>query len=195
MNAVRYTSPKAGHSLAIERRYENRNRALVLLASGEEAATSGLCAVDLSLKAIVQMGGAEGVASMPLEKARGGIAAALVPACDVEMADGQYNEEYLASLREVLKSMESNNMDVIIVPVLSGSKTLDILQFTASMAHTARRIKDCKSVIGFALPDDAAKSKEDISSFIDALSVKHPQYVYFCSKKTSDVRLIPYSLR
>ena len=48
------------------------------------------------------------------------------------------------------------------------------------MCHTARRIKDCADVIGFALPDALTESKA--TAFIDAMSAKHAHYVYFSNR-------------
>lgn len=90
-----------------------------------------------------------------------------------------YNEEGLASLRDWLKLLEENKKFAVIKPV--SETGLDAAQkeaLTASMKHCARRIKDCVSVAGFAIPaecsDDGSKS-----FFVEELSQKHAQYVYF----------------
>ena len=97
---------------------------------------------------------------------------------DVEACAGEYNEDYLAKLRDELKSKEEKKEFVFIEPIFD--KDSDFEQFTAAMKHTARRIKDCLSVIGFAIPE-AVVSKKD--SYIEELSAKHGHYCFFCKQK------------
>ncbi|MBP5575918.1 MAG: hypothetical protein J6X67_04045 [Treponema sp.] len=87
-----------------------------------------------------------------------------------------YNEELLANLRDFLKVLDEQNRFAIIVPEAgnSGLTTAEKDTFTASCKHCARRIKDCKSVIGFAIPEEA-----DPATFMEELSQKHAHYVYF----------------
>ena len=96
---------------------------------------------------------------------------------DVEQEAESYNEEYLAHLRDELKSLEEKNQFVFIVPVFD--KDAPSSQFTAAMKHTARRIKDCVSVIGFAIPEEVI---QDADTYIEELSAKHSQYCFFCKK-------------
>jgi len=96
---------------------------------------------------------------------------------DVEGSPEEYNEEFLAKLRDNLKSLEEKKEFVFIEPLFDkdGSKE----GFTAAMKHTARRIKDCTSVIGFALPEEILEEKD---FYIEELSAKHAHYCFFCKK-------------
>lgn len=106
----------------------------------------------------------------------------------VEMQDEVYNEEFLANLREELKSFDLQNVYVIIIPKVDKElKTSEQEQaFINAFNHTARRIKDCVCVAGFALPQEIIKNGFDEDSFaknfIETLNIKHSQYVYFVSK-------------
>ena len=99
-----------------------------------------------------------------------------VPWTLVGLDEESYNEAFLANLRDVLKLMEEKKQFAIIVPVAdSAADSPDKKEaFTASMKHCARRIKDCASVIGFAIPQEA-----DSGYFCDELSQKHSHYVFF----------------
>jgi len=89
--------------------------------------------------------------------------------------EGGYNEEFLAGLRDWLKALEAEKRFAFIVPVSQGVLgDADGVSFTASMKHCARRVKDCISVAGFAVPEGV-----DSESFRAALREKHEQYVYF----------------
>ncbi len=95
-------------------------------------------------------------------------------------SDENYDEEFLAKLRDALKSLEEKNAFAFIAPD-SGQKNLSAVQredFTASFRHCARRIKDCFNVIGFEIPRDA-----DAEFFVQQLSEKHAQYIFFSSDK------------
>ena len=100
-----------------------------------------------------------------------------IPWTTVEIEDGAYNEEYLAGLRDQLKTMEEAGSFAVLVPV--ADKALESADQTEAFInaynHTARRVKDCTSVAGFELIPEL-KAPQD---FIDALAVKHAQYVYF----------------
>ena len=97
----------------------------------------------------------------------------------VELDDEVYNEEFLANLREELKSLEAAGQFAVIVPLVD--KALDTPEaeeaFINAFNHTARRVKDCTSLAGMELPP-ALKDKQ---AFIDTLAIKHAQYVYFTS--------------
>lgn len=94
----------------------------------------------------------------------------------VGMDEESYNEAFLANLRDYLKLMEEKKQFAVIVPVAdSDAGSPDKKEaFTASMKHCARRIKDCVSVIGFSIPQEA-----DSGYFCDELSQKHSHYVFF----------------
>jgi hypothetical protein len=114
----------------------------------------------------------------------------------VEISDGIYNEEFLASLRDFLKNTEAQGVSAVIVPVTDGKAGGPALeQYTAAMCHTARRIKDCASVIGFAVPEEFAGNGTAVSSFIDAMAVKHSHYVYFAEQDGINNCLISYQMR
>lgn len=100
-----------------------------------------------------------------------------IPWTTVEMEEESYNEEFLALLRDQLKGMEATNTFAILVPLVDKAMdTPDQVElFTKAFNHTARRVKDCISVAGFELP----KELKDYQSFIDTISIKHAQYVYF----------------
>jgi len=106
----------------------------------------------------------------------GKILAVYVPHRAVEISENMYDEMYLAALRVFLKSIEAYGAYAIVVPISDcGAERL-----TQAMCHTARRIKDCASVIGFALPD--ALTESEATTFTDAMSAKHAHYVYFSNR-------------
>lgn len=100
-----------------------------------------------------------------------------IPWTTVEMEDEIYNEEFLATLREELKKLELLKTFAILVPIVD--KSLDSAEaqesFINAFNHTARRIKDCTSVVGMEIPTEL----KDYQAFIDTLSIKHEQYIYF----------------
>lgn len=96
---------------------------------------------------------------------------------DVEAGEGEYNEDFLAKLRDELKALEEKSSFVFIEPVFDKSAGYE--QFTAAMKHTARRVKDCVSVIGFSIPSEVFDEK---SYYIEELSAKHQQYCFFCKQ-------------
>ena len=99
--------------------------------------------------------------------------------------EGAYNEEFLAKLREELKALEEKNEEnkfVYISPIIDreASPSADKAeQFTAAMKHSARRLKDCISIVGFAIPPQIAKDSEKAAFYISEMSAKHAQYVFF----------------
>lgn len=109
---------------------------------------------------------------------------------DVEGAPEEYNEEFLANLRDELKSLEEKNEFVFIEPLFDKGlpDENNAEQFTAAMKHTARRIKDCVSVIGFAVPAEVEQKKD---FYIAELSQKHQHYCFF-SKTLQDNSIVRY---
>ena len=103
--------------------------------------------------------------------------------------EGAYNEELLANLREELKALEENseeNKFVYICPLIDreASASADKAeQFTAAMKHSARRLKDCVSITGFAIPSEIAKDSEKAAFYISEMAAKHAQYVFFAQAK------------
>lgn len=103
----------------------------------------------------------------------------------VESRAEEYDEDFLARLRDELKEREAKGEFVFIEPVFDKSAGSE--QFTAAMKHCARRIKDCASVIGFAVPEQVFDERE---FYMTELSAKHAQYCFFCKKPCeSDVAL------
>lgn len=106
---------------------------------------------------------------------------------DVQIEDDIYNEEYLASLRENLKTLEEQNKFCVLIP--HPSKQLktqeDFELFINTFNHTARRIKDCISMIGYELPEHLLISNEQTLNFIQTLEKKHSQYIYFVKKENA----------
>lgn len=103
---------------------------------------------------------------------------------DVEGAEEEYNEDFLAHLRDELKALEEKGEFVFLEPVYD--KTATPGQFNNAMKHTARRVKDCKSVIGMALVDEVANDIDVLNDFLEKISEKHPQYVYFAKTPCND---------
>ena len=95
----------------------------------------------------------------------------------VELTEDSYNEDFLAKLRDELKSMEAAGNFAVLVPVADKSleNAEQVEAFINAFNHTARRVKDCESVAGFEL----ISQLKDTQSFIDTLAKKHAQYVYF----------------
>ncbi|MBQ2529676.1 MAG: hypothetical protein II547_05425 [Treponema sp.] len=121
-------------------------------------------AVDSSVKDVNHEKGGLVFIDMPWEK--------------VGLEEDSYNEEFLASMRDMLKKMEGESSYAVIVPVAEKIPETDAQKeaFIASMKHSARRIKDAKSVVGYAIPDYI-----DSNAFIDAFKAKHGHYIYFSS--------------
>ena len=108
------------------------------------------------------------------------------------MDEESYNEEFLSSLRDFLKGLEEYKVYAFIVPFAdvtceSESQKED---FTASMKHCARRIKDCSSIIGFAIPEEVSPS-----FFMEELKAKHGHYIFFSRNQElllSDPEIVKY---
>lgn len=87
-----------------------------------------------------------------------------------------YNEEFLAQMRDFLKKMEDDSAFAVIVPCAEKipGTSAEKEDFVASMKHSARRIKDAKSVVGYAIP-----AYIDAQAFIEEFRPKHAHYIYF----------------
>lgn len=146
---------------------------------------SGLSTENLN---IVQVDGVDS-AQVP---AAGILTAVVCPWSKIEIGEGSYNEEILAKLRDFLKKLEDAGSFAFIVP--QAQKTFadadEADSFIKAMVHTARRVKDCTSVLGFAvaaelMEKDAGKKLDENSWtqwFINEMNVKHAHYVYFAGK-------------
>ena len=120
------------------------------------------------------------------------LTALVCPWKKIEIEEGCYNEELLAKMRDFLKKLEASGSFAFVVPQaqksFSGADEED--SFIKAMVHTARRIKDCASVLGFAvaaelMEKDAGKKLDENSWtqwFINEMNVKHGHYVYFAGK-------------
>ena len=103
---------------------------------------------------------------------------------DIRLPEGGPNEEFLAALRSRLKEMEEKGQKVMIVPVAGPGDCADLdaaLEFSEMYKHCARRIKDCASVAGFAVPEVFAgmeKGAELAENFKTILLEKHPHYTF-----------------
>lgn len=100
---------------------------------------------------------------------------------EVGFDEDSYNEDFLAGLRDSLKVLEEKNKFAFMNPVFDAQELNDSSKenFTASMKHCSRRIKDCENVIGFAVP-----SEVNSEYFIEELSAKHKHYIFFNSDST-----------
>ena len=115
----------------------------------------------------------------------------------VELSEDSYNEDFLAKLRDELKSMEMTGKYAVLVPVVD--KPLDnpeqLEAFVNTYNHTARRVKDCTSVAGFILPDIITSKGFDAgspaASFMETLAIKHAQYVYFVNSASIQQANLP----
>ena len=161
--------------MKLDARFESKNGKLYALKTGAEADTGALIPFDSGVLADASSEIAETEAQRFSDNS-GKILAVYVPHRAVEISENMYDEMYLAALRVFLKSIEAYSAYAIVVPISDcGAERL-----TQAMCHTARRIKDCASVIGFALPD--ALTESEATTFTDAMSAKHAHYVYFSNR-------------
>jgi hypothetical protein len=105
---------------------------------------------------------------------------------DVEKTDEEeYDENYLAQLRDELKKLEEKNIWVIINwdftrPEWGGDELINGIE---AAKHTARRLKDCKKIIGFEICGESSVQLQ--AALADALTPKHKHYLYFAQKPES----------
>lgn len=153
--------------------FKSQNNTLVTL-DGKEVAVAG-CSILSGEKCAAS--GSSGTGEYAADKCCGSgtVCGVEVPWSLIGTEEGGYNEEFLAGLRDWLKVLEEKHLSAFIVPVAGRLLSAEEgVAFTASMKHCARRIKDCVSVIGFALPLEV-----DASFFESALREKHGQYIFF----------------
>ena len=158
-------------------RFESKNGKLYALKTGEEIDTGALIPFDSSVLSGASSESAEAEAQK-FSQNTGKIIAVYVPLRAAEISENMYDEMYLAALRVFLKGVEECGAYAVVVPILDCSAE----RLTQAMCHTARRIKDCAAVIGFAIPD--ALTESEATAFIDAMSAKHAHYVYFSNRHT-----------
>ncbi|WP_147634226.1 hypothetical protein [Treponema pectinovorum] len=103
---------------------------------------------------------------------------------EIEGAEEVYNEEFLAKLRDELKTLEEKG-EFVFVECAYDKKAIPG-QYNDAIKHASRRIKDCKSVIGFALPEQIACDVDVLKDFFEKISEKHPHYVYFSKTACND---------
>ncbi len=105
---------------------------------------------------------------------------------DVEKTgEEEYDENFLASFREELKNIEEKNIWIIInwdfaKPTWGGDELINGIE---AAKHTARRIKDCKNVIGFEIAGDVSAQIQ--TALAETLTPKHKHYMYFAQKPES----------
>lgn len=116
---------------------------------------------------------------------------------EVEIAEDSYNEEFLASLRDLYKEAEFKNLYVIIEAIANQPSWIDSnyskadidYHFTQALKHTARRVKDCTNVLGLYLGNsdflDFSRTYFQ-QNFYDELSKKHKHYIFFAKSPAID---------
>ena len=161
--------------MKIDAQFESKNGKLYALKTGAEADTGALIPLDSGVLSGASSEIAE-TEAQKFSKDKGKILAVYVPHSAAEISENMYDEMYLAVLRVFLKSIEAYGTYAVVVPISDCSAE----RLTQTMCHTARRIKDCASVIGFALPD--ALTESEAAAFTDAMSTKHAHYVYFSNR-------------
>ena len=161
--------------MKIDAQFESKNGKLYALKTGAEADTGAFIPFDSGVLSGASSEIAE-TEAQKFSKDKGKILAVYVPHGAAEISENMYDEMYLAALRVFLKSIEAYGAYAVVVPISDCSAE----RLTQTMCHTARRIKDCASVIGFALPD--ALTESEAAAFTDAMSAKHAHYVYFSNR-------------
>lgn len=159
--------------------FKSENNKLVKIDSGETYSTGKLHLVY-----------GENISSACMPDSVKKVVGVLVNWSAVELEPGSYNEEFLAVLRDYLKSLESSGFFAFIIPgTVRPLPDSDAVQsYIDAMVHCARRIKDCTSVIGFAIPSELLKLDSDFGVnsytqwFINEMNVKHGHYLYFADK-------------
>ena len=185
--------------MKIEAKFESKNNRLYRKADNSEVSLTSLmrmeaaviCGKELEAGALKKM-------TSELTATKNKTLCVYLPWFLVEKTPESYNEEILAYLRDFLKEIEEGGLNTIIVPQLeSDSCPVELVSngqlnpqateyFIAAMKHTARRIKDCQSVLGFAIPPElmigGLSEDSPIKMYMEELSQKHEHYVYFAKK-------------
>lgn len=109
---------------------------------------------------------------------------------DIELEEEVYNEDTLAAWREDFLVKDEKGEFVVLAPHASMdlSNALNFERFCNTCNHTARRVKDCKSVAGFLFDETFLTQNSDsrIAEFTELLAKKHAQYVYFIQKSVAE---------
>ncbi|MBS7261064.1 MAG: hypothetical protein KIG91_05300 [Treponema sp.] len=109
---------------------------------------------------------------------------------DIELDEEVYNEETLAAWREEFLVKAEKGEFVVLAPHASLDLTnvLNFERFCNTCNHTARRVKDCKSVAGFLFDETFLSENAElrVADFIELLAKKHAQYVYFVQKSVAE---------
>ena len=94
----------------------------------------------------------------------------------IGLDEENYDESFLALVRDFFKSLEDKKIYAFILPLADKipNSSAEQENFIASFKHCARRIKDCKSVVGFALADCVNQN-----TFMEELLKKHDHYIFF----------------
>ena len=170
--------------------FKSENNKLVKMESGEVCSTGKLHLIY-----------GENISSAELP-AGNEITAVLVKWSAVELQPGVYNEEFLAVLRDYLKLLEEHGKFAFIIPeTVKELPDADTVQtYIDAMVHCARRIKDCTSVIGFAIPAELIAKDSDFGPdsyaqwFINEMNVKHGHYVYFADSAVIEANKLENAL-
>ena len=96
----------------------------------------------------------------------------------IGISEENYDESFLASLRDFLKMLESKGKYAFIIPNSQQNfqSKEKIEDFTKSFVHCARRVKDCANLVGFFVPTYVPTNE-----FIESFLKKHPHYIFFSS--------------
>lgn len=122
-----------------------------------------------------------------------------IPQNLIESEPEVYNEDFLAKLRDTLKSLESKNQFAVlnIIPGHDDNSkekicNNDVLfelceQYVLAIKHCTRRVKDCTSLLGIEFNQEFILnfSNEKIKMIIDELYKKHSHYIYFLQNQDS----------
>lgn len=94
----------------------------------------------------------------------------------IGLDEENYDESFLAKLRDFFKSLEDKKIYAFILPLADKipNSESEKENFIASFKHCARRIKDCTSIVGFAVPDCVNQN-----IFMQELLAKHSHYIFF----------------
>ena len=96
---------------------------------------------------------------------------------------------------------EAGNIEKVVKDFKKELPDADTVQtYIDAMVHCARRIKDCTSVIGFAIPAELIAKDSDFGPdsyaqwFINEMNVKHGHYVYFADSAVIEANKLENAL-